>query len=253
MADTQKLLQLSALLAQASIPFTQANPGQREFAAQLLGSAQAGIQAEALRKAKKEEEKKNKGLFGGKIGSLLGAAAGLAIPGVGPFASAALAAGGSAAGGALGSALGGGGMPSGADMLGYGVQGGLAGYSYGKAGELAQTAMDGAVPPEPIGTTVEKGIAQSMPDANRVLSPAGTIGPKLNPNPTTGRYDIMSPYAKMASPLATPQAKMAVKPGFGQRFGNALSYMSGFGPQPAQRRVVRNPDGTVVLEWDKGE
>ena len=247
MADTQKLLQLSALLAQASIPFTQANPGQREFAAQLLGSAQAGIQAEALRKAKKEEEKKSKGLLGGKIGSTLGAAAALAIPGAGPFVSAALAAGGGAVGGAVGSAIGGG-SASGADLLGYGVQGGLAGYSYGKAGELAQTAMDGAVPPEPIGTTVEKGIAQSMPDANRVLSPAGTIGPKLNPNPTTGRYDIMSPYAKMASPLATPQAKMAVKPGFGQRFGSALSYMSGFGPQPAQRRVVRNPDGTVVLE-----
>lgn len=226
MADTQKLLQLSALLAQASLPFTQANPGQREFALGLLGSAQAGIQAEALKKAKKEEEKKSKGLFGGKIGSALGTAAGLALaPATGGASLALSGALGGAAGGALGSAISGG-SASGADLMGYGVQGGLQGFSYGKAGELAQRSMEGTSNPVPVAAQVEGDIAKSMPDANRFMP--DTMG-----------------GGGLASRVATPQAQVAMqsRPGPWRRFGDALAHTTGMAPAPY--RVVRNPDGTI--------
>lgn len=209
--DAQKALQLSALLAQSSTLFTQNNPGQNEFARHLLGSAQAGIQAEALKKAKKEEEKKKKGLFGGSIGSMLGSAALMAIPGVGPVASAALGAAGGAIGGAAGSALAGGGI-DGTQAIGYGLQGGMQGYQYGKAGQLAQSAADGAVAPPPVGETVIQGITNAIPTAQTVAAPQAYN----YPNTMVGRQ-------------ALPAANMQPK-SLGKRFMGALGHTTGINP-----------------------
>lgn len=234
--DAQKALQLSALLAQSSTLFTQNNPGQNEFARHLLGSAQAGIQAEALKKAKKEEEKKKKGALGGSIGSMLGTAAGIALAPVTGGASMALAGGlGGALGGAAGTALGGGSItPS--QTLGYGLQGGMQGYQYGKAGQLSQSAVDGAVAPPPVEDSITKGIMGSMPSAQTVAAPQ-----QFNyPNTMVGRP-------------ALPAANMQPRPGLGQRFMGALGHTTGMAPIQQQRpyRFEDSEDG-IRTYWSQG-
>lgn len=216
--DAQKALQLSALLAQSSTLFTQNNPGQNEFARHLLGSAQAGIQAEALKKAKKEEEKKKKGLFGGSIGSALGTAAGIALAPVTGGASMAIAGGlGGALGGAAGTALGGGSI-SPSQTLGYGLQGGMQGYQYGKAGQLSQSAVDGAVAPPPVGETVIQGITNAIPTAQNVAAPQAYNAP----NTMVGRQ-------------ALPPANMQQPQGLGKRFMGALGHTTGMAPMKPYR------------------
>ena len=232
--DAQKALQLSALLAQSSTLFTQNNPGQNEFARHLLGSAQAGIQAEALKKAKKEQDKKNKGLFGGSIGSMLGTAAGIALAPVTGGASMAIAGGlGGALGGGIGSAIAGG-SPGLGQVAGYGLQGGLQGYQYGKAGQLAQSAADGAVAPPPAGDSITQGIMGSIPSAQAVAAPQS-----FNyPNTMVGRQ-------------ALPAANM--QPSFGRRFMGALGHTTGISPaqQPRPYRFDDGDDG-IRTYWSQG-
>lgn len=231
--DAQKALQLSALLAQSSTLFTQNNPGQNEFARHLLGSAQAGIQAEALKKAKKEQDKKKKGLFGGSIGSALGTAAGIALAPVTGGASMAIAGGlGGALGGAAGSALAGGGI-DGTQALGYGLQGGMQGYQYGKAGQLAQSAADGAVAPPPVGETVIQGITNAMPPSQTVAAPQS-----FNyPNTMVGRQ-------------ALPAANMQPK-SLGKRFMGALGHTTGISPVQRPYRFEDGEDG-IRTYWNQG-
>lgn len=237
--DAQKALQLSALLAQSSTLFTQNNPGQNEFARHLLGSAQAGIQAEALKKAKKEEEKKKKGLFGGSIGSALGTAAGIALAPVTGGASMAIAGGlGGALGGAAGTALGGGSI-SPSQTLGYGLQGGMQGYQYGKAGQLSQSAVDGAVAPPPVGEQIGADIKRTIPPVQAVAAPS-----------TYPTSPVNTP-AMAALPPANMQPRPAVQ-GLGQRFMGALGHTTGI--NPAQYRPYRFDDGDdgIRTYWSQG-
>lgn len=213
--DAQKALQLSALLAQSSTLFTQNNPGQNEFARHLLGSAQAGIQAEALKKAKKEEEKKKKGLFGGSIGSMLGTAAGIALAPVTGGASMAIAGGlGGALGGAAGTALGGGSI-SPSQTLGYGLQGGMQGYQYGKAGQLSQSAVDGAVAPPPVGEQIGADIKRTIPPVQSVAAP------------------VTYPTSPVGGAL--PATNMQQPQSIGKRFMGALGHTTGMAPMKPYR------------------
>lgn len=245
--DAQKALQLSALLAMTSQQFAVDNPGQQQLAQGLLGSAQAGIQAEALKKAKKEQEKKEKGAFGSKIGSLIGAAALSAIPGVGPVAAAGLGALGGAAGGAIGSGIAGGGY-SGSQALTDGIMGGMNAYQYGKSSQFAQP--DNAAAERPMTETLGK---QAIP-------PVTTLGPNpVGMFPTSPKNAFAArqetpvlpngapaiPVTSGVHPSTNNAMNAAQKPvGFGQRLMGGIA--QGLGIEQ-QRRVVRNPDGTVDL------
>lgn len=71
--------QLSTLLAGHAKMFTANNPGQNEFADYLLRSGQAATMGLLAEEEEKKRKKKEKGLLGGKIGSALGTAAGIAL------------------------------------------------------------------------------------------------------------------------------------------------------------------------------
>lgn len=235
--DAQKALQLSALLAMTSQQFSVNNPGQQQLAQGLLGSAQAGIQAEALKKAKKEQEKKEKGAFGSKIGSLIGAAALSAIPGVGPVAAAGLGALGGAAGGAIGSGIAGGGY-SGSQALTDGIMGGMNAYQYGKSSQFAQP--DNAAAERPLTETL-LGKSTIPPVATLPSNPVG-----LRPtSPVLPNGARAIPMQGGMHPSTNNAMNAAQKPvGFGQRLMGGIA--QGLGIEQ-QRRVVRNPDGTVDL------
>lgn len=243
--DALKALQLASLLGQHAQQFTQNNPGQNVLAQNLVGSAQAGIQAEALKRAKKEQEKKNKGLFGGSIGTTLGTAAGLALAPATGGASLALAGGlGGAAGGALGTAISGG-TPTVAGTLMQGAQGAMSGYQYGKAGQLADAVQSGA----------ESNLGASPPlVAASVDGPAKQVIPKVAStfptSPAAGPLPYIEPdrFANMKAGLikngppqyAADMWKQPVAKGFAGRFANALGQMM-FDQQP---KVIVHPDGS---------
>ncbi len=236
--DAQKALQLSALLAMTAQQFSVNNPGQQQLAQGLLGSAQAGIQAEALKKAKKEQEKKEKGAFGGKVGSLLGTAAGIALAPVTGGASLALAgAAGGALGGAAGSALAGG-SPSGSQALTDGIMGGMNAYQYGKSSQFAQP--DNAAAERPLTETL-LGKSTIPPVATLPSNPVG-----LRPtSPVLPNGARAIPMQGGMHPSTNNAMNAAQKPvGFGQRLMGGIA--QGLGIEQ-QRRVVRNPDGTVDL------
>ena len=224
--DAQKALQLASLLGQHAQVFTQNNPGQNVLAQNLVGSAQAGIQAEALKKAKKEEEKKNKGAFGGTIGSLLGTAAGMALAPVTGGASMALAGGlGGALGGAAGTAISGG-SPTVSGTLMQGAQGAMQGYQYGKAGELAQNVQNGA----------QSNLGASPPlVAAEIDGPAKQVIPKVQAISKYPTSQKNMPPTFGGGIAAAPQAK-----GYFGRFANALGQSLGM----AQPQVIVNPDGS---------
>ena len=254
--DAQKALQLSALLAMTAQQFTASNPGQQQLAQNLLGSAQAGIQAEALKKAKKEEDKKAKGALGGKVGALLGTAAGIALAPVTGGASLALAgAAGGALGGAAGTALSGG-SPTASSALMDGLQGGMAGQSYGQAGELAKSVQNAGAP---VADAAARPMAEIL--AQRALPPVDMLGSNpvgVSPPQQGGAMPYVAPNNFVDMKRATgnpvpmqagmaPSANIAAnamqpKQGLGQRFFGALQGITTHKPA---YRVQYGPDGTA--------
>lgn len=254
--DALQATQLGNLLAGHSKLFTANNPGQNAFADFLLKSGQAAQMGLLAEKEEKKRKKEKKGLFGGKIGSALGTAAGLAIPIPGVNVAVAGALGGGL-GGLAGQALSGG-SPTPSSFAMNAMQGGLQGYTYGKAGELANSVETAAVQPDipaspPIAQQMESSIAKALPDAN-TLSP-GTVPPGAlanlpapSPAPGTPPQGAMAPAGAYPAPLPAPGAAGVATPapraGLGSRFGSALSHiMRGPAPQAQERRYYVRPDG----------
>lgn len=254
--------QLASLLAGHSKLFTANNPGQQQFGDYLLRSAQSATMGLLAEEEEKKKKKKEKGLFGGKIGSALGTAAGIALAPATGGASLALA---GAAGGALGGLAGqyiSGGSPTFGSVAMDAAQGGLAGYTYGKAGEMADNVQTGATQPDvPASPTpaqkIETGIAKSMPDASVLSPPQGAMIPQgVYPGPLqspgTAGVATAAPLAPQAtSPMSLAGAPGAVanakRPGFGSRFSSALSHVMQPQMPTAANRIYTMPNGTKVI------
>jgi hypothetical protein len=256
--------QLAGLLAGHSKLFTANNPGQNEFANYLLKSAQAGQMGLLAEEEEKKRKKKEKGLLGGKIGSALGTAAGLALAPATGGASLALA---GAAGGGLGGLAGNllaGGSPNMGSFAMDTMQGGLAGYTYGKAGELGNSVETGATQPDvpgspPIAAKVENSISSAMPNAN-TMSPGTAMGVKQTlpampsmATPATAQLatstygqppQVTAPSAMTGAPGAV--ANTLMRPKFGARFGSAMNHV--LNPQPQRKLKYQLPGGINVYE-----
>ena len=273
-----KASQLATLLAGHAKMFTANNPGQNEFADYLLRSGQSATMGLLAEEEEKKRKKAEKGALGGKIGSALGTAAGIA----GGIVLAPLTAGASlglstaattalagAAGGGIGGGLGGlagqyvaGGTPTAGDFAlntAQGVaQGGLSGYTYGKAGELANSVQTSGVQPDipaspdiaaKIGTAQANALPSIMTTSPGATANVPAVASALTPRPSTGRYAV-DPTAKniamMKTPgqLGVPAAAQRTRPSF---FG-ALNHV--MNPQQQQRpagRLMRVlPDGTEI-------
>lgn len=229
--------QLASLLAGHAKMFTANNPGQNEFADYLLKSAQSATMGALAEEEEKKRKKKEKGLLGGKIGAALGTAAGLAIPI--PGVNVAVA-------GALGGGLGGlagqyvsGGSPSATSFALDAAQGGLSGYQYGKAGELANNVQTSGVTPDvPASPTISQkigdGIMNALPNSN-VLSGAFDVGVQRG---TGSMRNVPESYGVSpgTGPMLMPgqkgvtMAAQRTRPGFGGRFMGALGHV--LAPQP---------------------
>jgi|GEM_PF-3903729 len=130
MSNATPLYQLSALLAQNAMRSAPPHSAAAQGAQLSMQSAQAAIQAEAMRRLKKREEEKEKkekwGGIGSKIGSMVGVAAAPFTGGSSLALTAGLGALGGAAGGAAGELAAGGGIRPGS-LIPYAMQGGLSG------------------------------------------------------------------------------------------------------------------------------
>lgn len=249
--------QLATLLAGHSKIFTANNPGQNQFADYLLKSGQSATMGLLAEEEEKKRKKKEKGGLLGKLGSTLGAAAGMAIPGVGP-----------AIGGALGGSLGGlagqyigGGSPTLTGVALDAAQGGLSGYTYGKAGDLANSVQTSGVgteiPASPdlaakVGDATVKALPSIMATSPGAMANVPAAQSALMPRPNTGRYAV-DQVAKNAAMIKTPG--VAGVPNAAQRtrpsFFGALNHV--MNPQPMQQRptgrlIRRLPDGTEIYE-----
>jgi hypothetical protein len=200
--------------------------------------------------------------LGGSVGSLLGTAAALAIPGVGPMVAPLVAGAGGMAGGLAGQALAGG-SPSMTQGLGYGIQGAQAGYQYGKAGELSQSVESGAqgnLSPSNAPVAEVDGLAKRitpMIQSNPLAPPPGMGGGPLsdmvtgqqlrgpNPNAPASAFGGSAPPTMGSSALV---AQTQPKQGFFKRFANNLGGLTGM----QQPKLTRLPDGTVVYDrsWE---
>lgn len=142
-----QIYQLQTLLSNTASGLAPAGSAPAQGAEANRQAAQSGIQGEAIKKAKKEEEKKNKGGFLGEIGGALGSMAGVALaPLTGGTSLAATAAFG-AAGGMVGTAAGeyaGGGE---IDPVRVGVAGLMGGIGGGVNAYTAKNAATAAVAP----------------------------------------------------------------------------------------------------------
>lgn len=236
--------QLATLLAGHAKQFTANNPGQNEFADYLLRSGQSATMGLIAEEEEKKKKKKEKGLLGGKIGSALGTAAGIALAPVTGGAS--LAAAGAIGGGlgGLGGQLLAGGSPSMGSFALDAAQGGLSGYTYGKQGELAQSVQTSGVTPDiPASPTIDQkmgqGIANAMPDASTLSTPTFPGAMTKLPLPRPGVAGIANPTS------AFPRTP--ARQGFMGRIGPALSHVMGGGQQqPTANRYFVMPDGTQV-------
>ena len=234
-----KASQLATLLAGHAKMFTANNPGQNEFADYLLRSGQSATMGLLAEEEEKKRKKKEKGALGGKIGSALGTAAGIALAGPTFGASLGLsAAAGGALAGSLGGGLGGlagqyamGGSPSATSFALDAAQGGLSGYNYGKAGELANSVQTSGVTPDipaspPIGQKISDGIVNALPNAN-VLSGMGAGGVMPGTGPVRNVADAYG-VTPGTGPLLQPgqagvaSAAQRTRPSFGNRFMGAL-------------------------------
>lgn len=249
-----KASQLATLLAGHAKMFTANNPGQNEFADYLLRSGQSATMGLLAEEEEKKRKKAEKGALFGKIGSTLGAAAGMAIPVVGP-----------AIGGAIGGSLGGlagqyaaGGSASATSFALDAMQGGLSGYNYGKAGELANSVQTSGVQPDipaspdiaaKMGTAQANALPSIMTTSPGATANVPAAASALTPNPSIGRYAV-DPAAKNLAmvkrpgQLGVPAAAQRTRPSF---FG-ALNHV--MNPQQQQRpagRLMRVlPDGTEI-------
>lgn len=262
--DATKALQLSVMLGQVSQLFAGPTSNQGRFAQSLIQSGQAGIQAEAIKKARKEEEKKSKSKGLGSIGGILGTAAGIALAPVTGGASLALAGGlGGAIGSAAGQAIGGGGV-DGTDVAMSGLNGGFQGYSFGKSA-LANTVTD--MGPKGLPQNYLPGDSLVQDVGNSFAYPGTMVGraiPPTNyavPNTQIGRQlpalaqaspqHVGSP-SQWASQFPKVGGGSTAQAGFGKRFGAALGQMSGqqqqhYSPSPyIQRTAPGQPD----ILWD---
>jgi hypothetical protein len=255
--DATKALQLSVMLGQVSQLFAGPTSNQGRFAQSLIQSGQAGIQAEAIKKARKEEEKKSKSKGLGSIGSMLGTAAGFAVGGP---AGAAI---GASLGSAGGQAIGGGGVDPVAAGL-SGLNGGFQGYSFGKSA-LANTVTD--MTPKGLPQNYLPGDSLVQDVGNSFAHPGTMVGraiPPTNyavPNTQIGRQipalaqgspqHVGSP-SQWASQFPKVGGGSTAQAGFGKRFGAALGQMSGqqqqhYSPSPyIQRTAPGQPD----ILWD---
>lgn len=219
--NATQALQLSALLSNLSYSMAGPYSSQGRMAQSLLQSAQSGIQAEAIKKAKKEQEKKSKGGLFGSIGGALGTVAGLALAPVTGGASLALAgAAGGALGSAAGQALGGGGIDGGQVAL-AGLNGGFQGYGFGKSG-LAEQVVQGTTPPP---VSLSQQVTQDLPKSFEY--PGTMVGRAIPANAEASFQKVGMNGVRRMSPIAKPVEMMSTtaRAGFPKRFGNALSYM----------------------------
>lgn len=225
--SAQDALQLAAIFAQGSGQYARPGSPEAQLSQNLLGSAQAGLQAEMIKKAKKEAEKKEKSGLGGALGGALGTALGV---GLAPFTGGASLAAAGALGGVAGSALGSslaGGSPSTSQMLQSGVGGALSGYGAYNGNPVVQTA-----------NTAQQ---QSLGDK--------AIANALAP-PKTSQQQMQEAYAtpEQAMPTRAPQAHFGVG-GRVQRGLNTLFPQF----QPTQPRLQRNPvTGAVDVYYGIG-
>lgn len=248
-----KASQLATLLAGHAKMFTANNPGQNEFADYLLRSGQSATMGLLAEEEEKKRKKAEKGGLFGKIGSTLGAAAGMAIPVVGP-----------AIGGAIGGGLGGlagqyaaGGSPSATSFALDAMQGGLSGYNYGKAGELANSVQTSGVQPDipaspdiaaKMGTAQANALPSIMTTSPGATANVPAAASALTPNPSMGRYAV-DPVAKNLAmvkrpgQLGVPAAAQRTRPSF---FGALNHVMNPQQQRPAGRLMRVLPDGTEI-------
>lgn len=267
--DATKALQLSVMLGQISQLFAGPTSNQGRFAQALIANGQAGIQAEAIKKAKKEEEKKSKSGALGSIGGILGSAAGIALAPVTGGASLALAGGlGGALGSAAGQAIGGGGVDPTTVAL-SGINGGFQGYDFAKSG-LTQKAMNPTpsvdspqpyLPGDSLVNDVSKSFAYPGSMVGRQL-PQAPAPQSYLPNTSIGR-DI--PMTAQGSPqhigdasawrAQFPPVQNTTAQAGGRGFLNR--FYSGFQQnRPAQNPALnqspyiqRTPDGQPDIIW----
>lgn len=248
-----KASQLATLLAGHAKMFTANNPGQNEFADYLLRSGQSATMGLLAEEEEKKRKKAEKGGLFGKIGSTLGAAAGMAIPVVGP-----------AIGGAIGGGLGGlagqyaaGGSPSATSFALDAMQGGLSGYNYGKAGELANSVQTSGVQPDipaspdiaaKMGTAQANALPSIMTTSPGATANVPAAASALTPNPSMGRYAV-DPVAKNLAmvkrpgQLGVPAAAQRTRPSF----MGALNHVMNPQPQrPAGRLMYTTPSGVEI-------
>jgi hypothetical protein len=252
-----KASQLATLLAGHAKMFTANNPGQNEFADYLLRSGQSATMGLLAEEEEKKRKKAEKGGLFGKIGSTLGTAAGIALAPVTGGASLALA---GAAGGALGGLAGqyaAGGSPT---LMGTALdaaQGGLSGYNYGKAGELANSIQTSGVQPDipaspdiaaKMGTAQANALPSIMTTSPGATANVPAAASALTPNPGMGRYAV-DPVAKNLAmvkrpgQLGVPAAAQRTRPSF---FG-ALNHVMNPQPQrPAGRLMYTTPSGVEI-------
>lgn len=150
--NAQQAYQLSALLAQTAQRYIpNPNSAQARYSQALLGNAQSGIQAEAIKAAKKREADAKKSKLGGSVGGIVGTVLGIALA---PFTGGASLALAGAAGGTAGSFLGSkamGGDPGASELAGGAATGLMGGVSAGRTsgqspGPMTQNVQHGSTP-----------------------------------------------------------------------------------------------------------
>lgn len=248
--------QLSALLAGHAKMFTANNPGQNEFADYLLKSGQSATMGLLAEEEEKKRKKAQKGGLFGKLGSALGSAAGITLAhATGGASLAAAGAIGGGLGGLAGQYLGGGSPTLGGFALDA-AQGGLSGYTYGKAGDLANNVQTSGVATDipgspPIGQNITEGIANAIPNANTLSTgPMAAFGQGRGVFPQAMQQN-MPPMRPGLSPIPNPgvagvtQAAQRTRPSF---FG-ALNHVMNPQPMRPQGKLIRKlPDGTEIYE-----
>lgn len=216
------LYQLSALLAQNALKNAPPGSAQAQGAEATLQSAQAAIQAEAMRQIKKRKEKEEKrkkwGGIGSKVGSVLGVAAAPFTGGTSLAATAGLGALGAASGGAVGELASGGGIRPG-NLLPYALEGGVSGAMTWAAPKINSYLANQTTR----GTSNVMGAAEPRTSVNPRIVASNQRELATGMNPFQARLQgVTQPATPMGAAPMTPQVNQATRVSARQNPGQTI-------------------------------